>query len=64
MATTRDRHPFGGKWKITETEMLEEKLERMDRSRLAWESAKLDPASEIALAEEGLSEKLRDWPEY
>jgi metal-responsive CopG/Arc/MetJ family transcriptional regulator len=45
-------------------EAVEEKLERLDRSRLARESANLDPASEVALAEEGLSEELREWPEY
>ncbi|MBI2822544.1 MAG: ribbon-helix-helix protein, CopG family [Acidobacteria bacterium] len=45
-------------------EAVQEKLERMDRSRLARESAKLDPAFERALAEEGLSEELREWPEY
>ena len=43
---------------------VEEKLERMDRSRLARECAKLDPAFEKALAEEGMSEDLRQWPEY
>ena len=43
---------------------VEEKLERMDRSRLARECAKLDPAFERALAEEGMSEDLRQWPEY
>jgi metal-responsive CopG/Arc/MetJ family transcriptional regulator len=43
---------------------VEEKLERMDRGRLARECAKLDPAFENALAEEGMSEDLRQWPEY
>jgi Arc/MetJ-type ribon-helix-helix transcriptional regulator len=33
---------------------LEEKLERMRAGRLARECAKLDPAAEKALAEEGL----------
>lgn len=45
-------------------EAVEEKLSRLDRSRLARECAKLDPAYEKALAEEGLSEELRQWPEY
>ena len=31
---------------------------------LAQECAKLDPAFEKALAEEGLSEDLAEWPEY
>jgi Arc/MetJ-type ribon-helix-helix transcriptional regulator len=43
---------------------VEEKLARMDRSRLARECAKLDPAFEKALAEEGMSEDVRQWPEY
>ena len=43
---------------------VEEKLERMDRGRLARECAKLDPAFEKALAEEGMAEDLRQWPEY
>ena len=43
---------------------VEEKLERMDRGRLARECAKLDPTFEKALAEEGMSEDLQQWPEY
>ena len=43
---------------------VEEKLSRLARTRLARECAKLDPAFEKALAEEGLSEELREWPEY
>jgi Arc/MetJ-type ribon-helix-helix transcriptional regulator len=45
-------------------EAVEEKLARMDRSRLARECAKLDPTFEKALAEEGLSEDAAEWPEY
>jgi len=43
---------------------IEEKLDRIERSRLATECAKLDPEYEKALAEEGLSEELSEWPEY
>lgn len=43
---------------------IEEKLERLERSRLTRECAKLDPAFEKALAEEGLSEDLSQWPAY
>jgi metal-responsive CopG/Arc/MetJ family transcriptional regulator len=43
---------------------VREKLARYERSRLAQECAKLDPAFEKALAEEGLSEELPQWPEY
>jgi metal-responsive CopG/Arc/MetJ family transcriptional regulator len=45
-------------------EAVEEKLERLERSRLARECTKLDPAFEQAMAEEGMSEELEQWPEY
>jgi len=41
-----------------------EELSRLDRVRLAAECAKLDPALERELAEEGLSEESAEWPEY
>lgn len=43
---------------------VEEKLLRMERNRLARECAKLDPTFEKALAEEGLSGELDQWPGY
>ena len=43
---------------------VEEKLARLDRSRLARECAKLDPGAERALAEEGIGRDLDQWPEY
>jgi Arc/MetJ-type ribon-helix-helix transcriptional regulator len=43
---------------------VEEKLARMQKRRLAEECAKLDPKEEKALAEEGLAEDYRSWPEY
>jgi len=45
-------------------EAVEEKLARLERSRLARECAKLDPTFEKALAEEGLSEDAATWPAY
>ncbi len=45
-------------------EAVEEKLARLNRSRLARECMKLDPAFEKALAEEGLSKDAAEWPEY
>jgi Arc/MetJ-type ribon-helix-helix transcriptional regulator len=45
-------------------EAVREKLERIDRNRLARECAKLDPAFEKAMAEEGMGEELEAWPEY
>ena len=41
-----------------------EKLERLGRTRLASECAKLDPREEKALAEEGLGADSATWPEY
>jgi len=42
---------------------LAENLHRLRRTRLADESAKLDPLEERRLAEEGLGETLAGWPE-
>jgi hypothetical protein len=41
-----------------------ETLQRLSRTRLAREAAKLDPAEERALAEEGMATELATWPEY
>lgn len=43
---------------------LAEKLDRLSKSRLARETAKLDPTEEKALAEEGMGIELAEWPEY
>ena len=43
---------------------VEEKLKRLEQNRLARECAKLDPAEEKAMAEEGMGEELDQWPEY
>jgi len=45
-------------------EAVEEKLSRVERSRLAEECAKLDPDFERLLAEEGLASEVNEWPEY
>ncbi len=45
-------------------EAVSEKLTRLKRTRLAIECDKLDPQLEKALAEEGLSEDVKLWPEY
>jgi len=45
-------------------EAVSEKLERLERSRLARECEKLDPQFEKALAEDGMAEDLAEWPEY
>ncbi len=45
-------------------EAIREKLDRVDRNRLARECAKLDPKFEQQLADEGLSEDFDEWPAY
>ncbi|MEA3337820.1 MAG: ribbon-helix-helix domain-containing protein [Chloroflexota bacterium] len=45
-------------------EAIRERLTKVERSRLATESAKLNPAFEQALADEGLAGDLFEWPEY
>ena len=45
-------------------EAVAEKLKRLKRSRLAKECTKLDITFEKAMAEEGLTEDLSQWPEY
>jgi metal-responsive CopG/Arc/MetJ family transcriptional regulator len=45
-------------------DLVEEKLKILERTRLARECAKLDPAGEKAMAEEGLGEEMDQWPEY
>jgi len=56
-------HVFPNRSKAVQ-KAVEEKLKRLERSRLARECAKLDPAFEKAMAEEGMSEELAKWPEY
>lgn len=43
---------------------VEEKLEKLERNRLARECAKLNPGAEQAMAEEGMEEELEQWREY
>ncbi len=43
---------------------LADKLARLSRTRLARESARLNPGEEKRLAEEGMGEVLGSWPEY
>jgi metal-responsive CopG/Arc/MetJ family transcriptional regulator len=43
---------------------LADKVHRLARTRLARESAKLNPKEEKRLADEGLVDALDSWPEY
>lgn len=45
-------------------EAIREKVERLNKSRLALECAKLDPEYERAMAEEGIAAEMGEWPEY
>lgn len=45
-------------------EALQEKLARLDKSRLARETAKLDPEYERTLAEEGIAQDSSEWPVF
>ena len=45
-------------------EAVAEKLNRIEKSRLAQECAKLDPEFEQSLADEGVISELEEWPEY
>lgn len=57
------RRVFPNRSKAIE-EAVQEKLDRLSHGRLARECAKLDPQLEKALAEEGMSVELDQWPEY
>ena len=43
---------------------LRDKLQRIDRTRLARELSKLDPDYEKSLAEEGIGKDSVEWPEF
>ena len=45
-------------------EAISEKLLRLKKTRLIFESAKLELAFERKLAEEGLAMDAKEWPEY
>jgi metal-responsive CopG/Arc/MetJ family transcriptional regulator len=75
IAITLDEHCIGELDRLVEKrvfqsrsqaiqEAVSEKLLRMKRTRLAEESAKLNPATEKAISEEGFTEDMKQWPEY
>ncbi|MCL4511459.1 MAG: ribbon-helix-helix domain-containing protein [Bacteroidetes bacterium] len=43
---------------------VEEKITKMDKSRVARESAKLRKSEEQSLSEEGSAGDFSEWPEY
>ena len=44
-------------------EAVRDKLDRLERGRLARECAKLNKSAEQRMAEDGLPEDLEEWPE-
>ncbi len=57
------QHVFPNRSKAIQA-ALHDKLTRLQHSRLARESAKLDPRAEQLLAEEGIDQELATWPAY
>jgi len=45
-------------------EAVQDKIKRLEKARLVRECTKLDPLYEQALADEGISEDVNEWPEY
>jgi metal-responsive CopG/Arc/MetJ family transcriptional regulator len=45
-------------------EAVRDKLERLDRTRLARECEKLDSRAEQEMADEGINSEIDEWPEY
>jgi len=43
---------------------VQEQLEHVEQGRLVRECSKLDPKFEMAMAEEGFTAELDEWPEY
>ncbi|MCX5997286.1 MAG: ribbon-helix-helix domain-containing protein [Chloroflexi bacterium] len=58
-----DKHVFQSRSQAIQ-EAVSEKLLRIKRTRLAEESAKLEPAFERKISDEGFTEDMQQWPEY
>ena len=57
------KHLFPNRSKAIQ-EAVKEKLSRLNKSRLAVECSKLDRDFERAVADEGLSTEIEEWPNY
>ena len=57
------KHGFPNRSKAIQ-ETVKEKLSRLNKSRLAVECSKLDRGFERAIADEGLSTEIEEWPNY
>ena len=58
-----EKHVFQSRSQAIQ-EAVSEKLLRMKRTRLAEECAKLEPAFERTISDEGFTEDMQQWPEY
>ena len=56
-------HVFPNRSKAIQ-EAVQDKIKRLEKTRLARECAKLDPLYEQALADEGIFGDVTEWPEY
>ena len=56
-------HVFPNRSKAIQ-EAVQDKIRRLEKTRLATECSKLDPSYEKALADQGISEDVHEWPEY
>jgi metal-responsive CopG/Arc/MetJ family transcriptional regulator len=56
-------HVFPNRSKAIQ-EAVKEKLYKLEKNRLEIECAKLNPEFEQALADEGISSEIVEWPEY
>lgn len=45
-------------------EAIKEKLNKIEHNRFEVECSKLNPEFEQALADEGISSEIEEWPEY
>lgn len=58
-----DEKKFSNRSRAIQT-AIEEKISKINKSRLAVESAKLNKTNEQLLSEEGLQTDFEEWPEY
>jgi len=58
-----DSHYFPSRSRAIQ-EALEEKLMKIDKSRLTIECSKLNPVEEKELAEEGIGSEAKEWEKY
>jgi len=56
-------HTFPNRSKAIQ-EAVKEKLNKIEKNRLEAECSKLNPEFEQALADEGISTEIDEWPEY